>query len=176
MIFEFIKTKGKEEVIIDDRISSIPEIEAIITKYGKESKAILSYIAFMYDINSPYYELLPGDRDKILRMDFFKQKEPKCLNDIVVLACINKIVDLVTTPEQRILEAYKGRVEKAIQVITEKETTEDNIDDFLKDTKNLNALLELRYKIGQLETFNKLKGVKKRGGKEINDFEDRDFV
>jgi len=164
MVFEF-DSKGK--LIIDGRVKVIPEVDKVLKL--KNGEKILMYIALMYDMNSPYFDLLPDDRDRTLKKDIFGSDIPKELSSDVVKRCIEKIQHMVLTPELRFLERYKRRIEQALEVLDAKVINDKNINTFLKDSKHMKELLNLKQTIDDMIIRSKKEPTKKWGGYDVDE-------
>lgn len=96
-------------VVLDENVLTIPEFKTVWYKH--KNILIFQYIYCLLDPNSPYGNLDEFDKESTILKDF---PIYEYLNDLDVLAAIEKAEKLYYSPARKILKGTKVAIEKLI--------------------------------------------------------------
>lgn len=136
-----------DKVAASPMMLTMPEAEVLKALMSKDDfNKSLQYLFFVYDVRSPYKDMLITDRKQIVCVDRIKEKMfwKKVETCTPFLELRDKYVELITTHKQRLLMGIDEKIEEYLQFWKMQKIDSTN-HDLISDTlKNANDLLILQ--------------------------------
>ena len=161
------------QVILDPNVLAIPEFKALWDRDKTKTKDVatkeLSFVYYVSDFNSPYFNIPEYKREKTVIDDFIKDESWS--PDEAVKKAIDKYVILTETPAARLVLSTRRTIDKLGKYLDEAEIDNRTVKLVTDTISKVSTVLSAYAKLEEIARKNQSESGRTIGNKSIGQFE-----